>query len=300
LTLVVLAAGLSSRYGGVKQLDVVGPAGECLMDYAVYDAHRAGFERVVFVIRPELETSFQEHVRRLGPTIAAEYVFQRLDDLPGGRPCPPGRHKPWGTGQAVLSAASRLDGAFAVVNADDYYGPAAYRLLRDYLRTEAAGEAARCAMVGYPLAATLSPHGGVSRAVCRCDAEGRLTDLTELLDVRAGGAHITGRDPHGAAVTLTGDEIVSMSCWGFTAAVLPLLRTGFAAFLDQEQGLETAEFFLPLAVRDIIRQGLGRCQVLASGESWFGATHPADRATVQQHIRDLVDRDQYPSPLFNG
>ncbi len=297
---MVLAAGLSSRYGAIKQLASIGPGGEHLMDYAIYDARRAGFERVVFVIRPQHEEAFQRQVRRLAPTIAAEYVLQRLEDLPDGRPVPPERTKPWGTGHAVLAAASRIDGAFAVINADDYYGPAAFRLLQAHLVADTANRPARCALVGYPLAATLSPHGGVSRAICQCDSEGLLTDLAELTDLRARDTQITGHDAEGTAVTLTGDEIVSMNCWGFNAAVLPLLRTRFTDFLAQEADLETAEFLIPLAVRDIIRQGHGRCTVMASGESWFGVTHPADRAEVQQYIRDLVDRGQYPSPLFNG
>ena len=297
---MVLAAGLSSRYGAVKQLDAIGPSGELLMDYSIWDARRAGFERVVFVIRPQLEEAFQHQVARLAPAIAAEYVFQRLDDLPDGRPVPPERTKPWGTGQAVLAAASRIDGAFAVINADDYYGPASYRLLHDHFASDAADGPALFALVGYSLAATLSPHGGVSRAICELDTEGLLTDLTELTDVRTREGEITGQDAPGRSVTLTGDEIVSMNCWGFTGAVLPLLRARFAAFLEQETNLETAEFLIPLAVRDIIRQGQGRCKVLPCAESWFGVTHAADRTTVRQHVHDLVDRGQYLSPLFSG
>ena len=297
---MVLAAGLSSRYGAIKQLDSIGPSGELLMDYSIYDARRAGFERVIFVIRHQLEEAFQQQVRRLAPTIAAEYVFQRLDDLPEGRPAPPARSKPWGTGQAVLAAASRIDGAFAVINADDYYGASSYRLLHDHLMSDAADGSPLFALVGYPLAATVSPHGGVSRAICQRDTEGFLTDITELSNVWTQEGEITGRDAQGRSVTLTGDELISMNCWGFTVAVLQLLRARFAAFLEQEADLETAEFLIPLAVRDIIRQGQGRCKVLPCAETWFGVTHPDDRTTVQQHIRDLVDRGQYPSPLFSG
>ncbi|MCZ6916964.1 MAG: NTP transferase domain-containing protein [Gemmatimonadetes bacterium] len=297
---MVLAAGLSSRYGAVKQLESIGPAGELLMDYSIHDARRAGFERVVFVIRPELEEAFRHQVRRISPEIAAAYVFQHLDDLPERRLVPPGRTKPWGTGHAVLAAAPKIDGAFAVINADDYYGPASYRLLHDHFRSDAVNEQAMFALVGYPLAGTVTQHGGVSRAVCRCDTDGFLTDLVELTDVRMRERQITGRDPHGTPVPLKGDEIVSMNCWGFTAAVLPLLQAQFAAFLEREPHLETAEFLIPLAVNDILRQGQGRCKVLSARESWFGMTHRADRALVQQHIRNLVDRDQYPSPLFSG
>jgi len=298
LTLVILAAGMSSRYGGgMKQTDTVGPRGETLLDYGVFDAIRAGFTQVVFVIRPEIEGDFRERIARLPAGVTGRCVHQTTSQLPRGLSVPAGRAKPWGTGHAVLAAAD-VDSPFVVINADDFYGASAYAAMAEHLRRHADARPPRFALVGYRLRDTLSTHGGVSRAICRLDTANRVTSVVEVFDLVQGGGRVTGRTPEGEAVSCTGDELVSMSIWGFTPAIFRMLEARFAAFLRDRAADPTAEFLLPVAVSDMIARGEAELVALAAGETWCGMTSRQDREDVRARIAEMVARGIYPAPLF--
>lgn len=301
-TLVVLAAGMGSRYGGFKQIDPVGPGGEVILDYSVYDAWRAGFGRVVLVIRPELEAPLRERFAAAAQQIEFRYVMQDLTDVPAGIPVAE-RDKPWGTGHATLSARGAVEGPFAVINADDFYGPSSYRLLADFFAESAhraASEAPEtCAMVSYPLRNTLSRHGAVSRGVCQVSAEGFLEDIRETTQIaRAengdGLAEGDGAEP----VLVPGDTPVSMNFWGFQATLFPLLQRLFAEFLDEHGTEPRTEFYLPAAVDRLTKAGRCRTRVLASTDPWFGMTYKQDRDWVRNGIRTLVEAGAYPEKLW--
>jgi len=292
-SLVILAAGISTRYGRLKQLEPVGPAGEALLEYAVHDALRAGFGRVVLVIRRELEAQFRAHLEPRWRATDLRYAYQELTLL--APPAAPARVKPWGTAHAVLAAEALVGGPFTVCNADDFYGADAYAALARHLsRAAVTGEQA---LVGYALAATLSPHGGVSRGVCETDSAGRLTQVTEVLEAREQNGAITGRDGEGAAVTLVPDAVVSMNLWGFTPAIFPLLREGFAAFLDAHGGDARAEFLISTAVNDLVAAGRIALRVLPTAEAWMGVTYPDDRPAVVARLSALTRAGRYPEPL---
>ena len=292
-TLLVLAAGMGSRYGGLKQLDPVGPSGETILDYAVFDAARAGFGRVVFVIRREFEAEFRAKVAaKYAGRIAVDFVFQSLGALPGGFTPPAGREKPWGTGHAVWCARDALSRPFAVVGADDFFGLDAFVKLARFLgslpATTGPGPAPFC-MAGYRLDHTLSEHGTVSRGICEVDTTGLLVSITERTAIDPG--HI-GRDG------LRGDTIVSMNCFGFTTAFLPSLGVQFAEFLSARGGEPKSEFYLPAAVSHMIALGEATVTVLPTTAEWFGVTHRDDRPRVVAALRALVDRGEYPQRLF--
>lgn len=298
LTLVVMAAGLATRFGGPKQLAPVGPAGEALLDYDVYDAVRAGCRRVVFVVRAELADAFHLHARDvLGDALETVFVEQRLDDLPGGRVPPPGRVKPWGTAHAVLAARGAVTGPFAVCNADDWYGPGAFRLVAAHLRQEARAAPPVHALVGYRLDATLSEHGGVARGVAVTDPDGLLARLEEVREVRRTAGGLTGTGPDGSRRALAGDEIASMNLWGFAPAVLPVLMDQFAAFLDAADGDPTPEFPLSTAVNAQVAQGRARLRVLVAPDRWFGMTFAADLPAARDAVAALVRAGTYPADL---
>ena len=296
-TLVLLAAGMGSRYGGVKQLEAVGPGGATLMDYSIYDAYRAGFRRVVFVIRPDLEAAFQETiVPRYAGKIEVATAHQRLEDTPGGQPVPEGRKKPWGTGQAVLAAAPKVNGPFVVANADDFYGAPAFAAAAEFLRIPAGEGATTFALVGYRLRDTLSEHGAVNRGVCRVDAEGWLSQVEEVLEIApTERGDLVGRGPKGH-VTIQPETLVSMNFWVFTPAIFPILRAGFVRFFDRAD--PTKEFLLPAAVQDALERGAARVRVLDAGSPWFGMTYPADRPRVELAITGLVRDRVYPERLW--
>ena len=276
LSLVVLAAGMGSRYGGLKQLEPVGPGGEILLDYSVADALRAGFSKVVFVIRREMLDLFRETVGvRYEGKIAVEYAFQELEPLPGGRVSPPGRTKPWGTGHAVLSAASLLRSPFAVINADDYYGASGFAELAAFLGTAASGE---YAMVGYRLEKTLSDHGTVSRGICRADERGYLIDITERTAIARTpeGIVAEGNPP----VLLTGEEPTSMNFWGLMPDFPGKLECLFEEFLEERGEDPKAEFYLPAAVSALIGTNEATVRLLHSSDPWLGLTYPEDRGIV--------------------
>jgi len=302
LTLVVLAAGMGSRYGGLKQMDPMGPSGETVLDYSVYDAVRAGFDRVVFIIRRDFETAFREKVgAQLSGVVAVDYAFQSVDDLPSGWRCPAGREKPWGTAHALWCARERLEGPFAVINADDFYGFPAYGAMAGYLGglNDASGKTPwEGAMVGYPLSATLSAHGGVSRGICRTDATGSLSKVQEMHGItRVSDGTIEGLSSS-EKVVLDSETPVSMNFWGFEAAFLGGLDQELESFLQNHGSELKSEWYIPEWVGSLMGRDLARIQVLETDSQWFGVTYPEDRPAVVQSMRDLVAVGAYPSPLF--
>lgn len=293
-----MAAGVGSRYGGPKQLDSVGPGGETVMDYAVFDAARAGIERVVFVIRRETERELHERCgRRYAQRLDVRYAFQELHALPGGRVPPPGRSKPWGTGHAVLAAAEHVRAPFVVCNADDFYGAEGYRLLADFLRAPAQTPPERHAMVAFELRHTLSDHGSVSRGVCETTPDGLLRGVREYtrLEATAQGARHVG--PEGERV-FAGTEPVSLNLWGFRPSLFEELRVRFERFVRERGDDPGAEFFLPSAVDELIREGRATVAVLRTSARWFGLTHRADRARVAHELRERHARGEYPPRLW--
>lgn len=289
-TLLVLAAGMGSRYGGLKQMDPVGPAGETLLDYAVFDSLRAGFGRVVFVIRRDFEALFREKVgARYEGRAAVDYAFQSLDALPRGFSPPNGRLKPWGTGHAVWCAREALRENFAVINADDFYGADSFLQLERVLSDCAERTPARFGMVGFRLANTLSEHGPVSRGICSVDGG----DLRSIMEKTG----ITSADV-GPGRAYSGAEIVSMNCWGFTPQVFSALDRQFDDFLAANGGRTDAEFYLPSAVSAMIAREEAAVQVVPTSDSWFGITYRDDKPRVAAAIADLVRRGAYPQKLF--
>jgi NDP-sugar pyrophosphorylase family protein len=288
---------MGSRYGGLKQIDPVGPSGETVLDYAVFDALRAGFTRVVFVIRRDFEALFREKIgARYAGKIAVDYVFQSLDALPAGFAVPAGREKPWGTGHAVWCARGAITGNFAVINADDFYGADSFRRLAEFLaaRGTVASSRSACvefAMVGFRLANTLSEHGTVSRGVTDASNDGVLRSIVEQ----------TGIAPTdvGAGQKYSGNEIVSMNCWGFTPALFAGLDAQFNTFLAARGGEQKSEFYLPAAVSAMIAQGEAVVRVLPTESTWFGVTYREDKPRVEAAIADLVSHGRYPRQLWS-
>src|SRR2546427_13217013 len=289
--LVILAAGVGSRYGGPKQIEPLGRGGASLVDYSVYDARRTGFAKVVVVTRPELAAAFE----RLNATVA----LQRLEDLPAGQTLPSARTKPWGTGHAVLAAASEVSGPFAGVNADDFYGRRALTRAAEFLAGGQAGAPAGAfANIAYPLRDTLSAAGGVNRAVCHADRDGWLESVEELVDVRRlGDGGYTGTDLLGRPVRLAADALVSMNLWAFTPAVFAPLRRGFAEFLTQASA-GRSEFFISHGIGDAVRRGEARVRLLGTHSRWLGVTYPEDRPHVEGTLRQLVAAGGYPERLW--
>lgn len=289
-TLLILAAGMGSRYGGLKQLDPVGPSGETLLDYAVFDAVRSGFGRVVFIIRRDFEEQFRRDVgARYAGRVAVDYAFQSPTDLPAGFTPPPERVKPWGTGHAVWCARDAVREPFAVINADDFYGRDAFAQLAGFLTRTPPGLMPQFAMVGYRLGNTVSEHGAVSRGVCHRNADGRLQSVVEHTSIHA---HELGR-PGG----LTADTIVSMNCWGFQPALFPALERRLVAFLTEHGRDMKAEFYLPSAVSAMIADGEAAVHVLPTSGKWFGITYREDRPRVVDDLAALVGAGEYPKEL---
>lgn len=292
--LVILAAGMGSRFGGVKQVQPVGPHGELIIEYSAFDALRAGFSRLVLVIRKDIEKDFRDTIgRRLEQRMEVRYVFQERDaGLPDGF-VPIGRTKPWGTAHATLVARPEVRGPFAVINADDFYGASAYRTLAAHFAASA-----DYAMVGYPLSQTLSEHGTVSRGLCATDAAGRLTGITEVTKIEKidGGARYA--DAAGEIRQLTGAEIVSMNFWGFTPAVFPQLDAAFREFLARRGQDPKAEIYLPTTLSDLNARGEARIALHRSEDAWFGLTYKEDIPVAQATIKALVAVGRYPGPLW--
>lgn len=297
--LVVLAAGMGSRYGGLKQIDPVGPHGEVVLDYSVFDALRAGFGRVVFLIRRELEAAFRgQMLPRYAGRADVEFAFQELDMLPAGFTIPAGRTKPWGTAHAVLCCAPVVRAPFAVINADDFYGAESYRLLHRFLTGATAEVTPDYAMVGFRLGRTLSDHGSVARAVCTVDEAGALIRAEELtaIEKTPDGARHVGAG--GAVRRLTGRELVSMNMWGFLPDVFEKFTGEFEAFLRERGGEPKAEFYIPYAVSRLIDRGAARCRVLPTESDWFGVTYREDKPGVEASLRRLIAEGRYPERLW--
>lgn len=291
-TLVIMAAGIGSRFGGgIKQLEPVGPNGEIIMDYSIQDALKAGFNKVVFIIRKDLEKDFKEVIgSRIEKIADVEYAFQELDDLPAGFTKPKGRVKPWGTGQALLSCKGIVKDPFLVINADDYYGVEAYGKIHNYLMSHQPvnGRYDMC-MAGFILQNTLSANGGVTRGVCKVDGSGHLTNVTETYEIVENDGVIAGRDKAGNPVILHADYHVSMNMWGLTPDFLDELEAGFSQFLgNMQDGDITSEYLLPTIIDGMIKSGKADVTLLESRDKWFGVTYKEDKQIVMDAIRKLV------------
>lgn len=300
--LVVMAAGMGSRYGGLKQIDPVGPHGELIIDYSIYDARRAGFETVVFIIKHEIEDAFRKAIGdRLSQVMEVRYAFQQLDDLPAGYTVPEGREKPWGTAHAILAARRIIDGPFAVINADDYYGPHAFGVLYNYLSQHPDNERYQYAMVSYPLRNTVTEHGSVARGVCQVDEQDHLLSVTERTRIEKDGDHARYTEDGGETWhPLDGSTPVSMNLWGFNHSFLKELEARLPAFLDKalvENPLK-GEYFLPSVVSALIDEDRAQVQMLRSQDRWYGVTYKEDHPQVVAALAQMTAEGQYPAYLW--
>jgi dTDP-glucose pyrophosphorylase len=299
--LIVMAAGMGSRYGGLKQIDPVTEQGEIIIDFSLYDALNAGFRDTVFIIKREME----EDVHALmdggaGGRMAIRYVYQDVADVPPGFAVPEGRVKPWGTGHAVLAARAGVSGPFAVINSDDYYGPAAYRLMYDYLSGAADDDKLRYAMVGYRLINTVTEHGSVARGICRISPDGELTGIDERLKVVQRGNGVAYEEEDGRWVDVPGDTTASMNFWGFTESFISWLEEGMADFFanDVPRDPLKAEYLLPRIVDRLIAEGRASVKVMESEDRWYGVTYREDKAPVASAMRALKESGLYPEKLW--
>lgn len=300
-TLLVLAAGMGSRYGGLKQVEPAGPSGETLMDYAVHDALQGGFDRVVFVIRRDFEAPFREQVgRKYEGRVAVDYAFQELSDLPAGFAAPPERSKPWGTAHAIRAARSLIQAPFAIINADDYYGRDAFATLGKFLSRShtSADQRLHFSMVGYRLSQTLSEHGTVARGVCQVSPDGLLQSILEMTKILPVAGGVENREHEAAPVRLTGQEIVSMNMWGFTPELMTEMEAQFPAWLQVNGSNLKAEWYIPSVVNELVRQGRADVRVLPTDSQWFGVTYREDRPRVAVAIQKLIDAGVYPARLW--
>ena len=302
-TLVIMAAGIGSRFGGgVKQLAAVGPGGEVIMDYSIYDALHAGFDKVVFIIRKDIEDDFRDIIgNRIEKICDVDYAFQNSSDLPAGFTCPDSRTKPWGTGQAVLACRNIVKEPFAVINADDYYGREAYEKLIGFLDTTetTTSDVHKMCLVGFEMMNTLSDNGGVTRGICRTSADNRLIGIDETKNIvkYRGGAAVKVSDTE--FKPLDSNSLVSMNMWGFQAQFIDYLQEDFKAFLGglNSTNETTAEFLVPIVVDDMLKKGLADVQVLRSSDQWFGVTYQEDKQAVIDAIADLIKKGYYPEQL---
>jgi dTDP-glucose pyrophosphorylase len=297
-TLLILAAGIGSRYGGLKQLDKVGPGGEAIIDYSIYDAIQAGFGKVVFVIRHSIEADFREFIgNKLDGKIEVEYVFQEIDKVPEGVEYNSERQKPWGTGHAVLMAADVIHENFAVINADDFYGRDAFVTIAKYFEQLNLSSKDNC-MVGYNLKNTLSDHGYVSRGQCTSDADGYLQDVIERTHIEKKDDGIFFVNEKEESIKLDENTLVSMNFWGFTPHFFVELKQRFPKFIEANKNELKAEFFIPTVVNEMIEEGIAKTKVLESDAAWFGVTYQEDRPVVVESIRDLIRAGKYPEGLW--
>jgi len=307
-TLVVMAAGIGSRYGqGIKQLEKIGPSGEMIIDYSVYDAKEAGFNKVVFIIRKDIEADFREAIGdRMSKSIKVEYAFQEMDNLPAGFSVPEGRVKPWGTGQAVMSIKGIVNEPFCVINADDYYGKEGFKVVHDYMLNnmnvasdgKAAGKFDMC-MAGFVLKNTLSENGGVTRGVCTVDANGMLTDVTETFEIQMQkDGSVTALNEDKTPAYVTADQLVSMNLWGLPPKFIDYIAEGFTGFLEKRGTELKSEYLLPSIINDSIKEGSGTVRVLESHDKWFGVTYHEDKEYVVGSIKKLVEDGVYPNNLY--
>ncbi len=294
-TLVVLAAGMGSRYGGLKQIDKLGPSGQAILQYSCYDAARAGFGKVVFVIRRDIEKDFKDVIiSKVKKSINCEYCFQEKNDLPEGFTLPETREKPWGTAHAVLAARKNVMEPFAVINADDFYGKEAYQTIANYFKTMPKNTTNQYCMVGYPVKNTLSEYGTVSRGICNTDSEGNLTTVVERTKIiRENGkiVFIEGEEK----TEIAENTPVSMNFWGFTPSFFKHLEDAFKEFLKENIDKPKAEFLIPWVVDKLIKNKIAQTKVLTSEAQWFGVTYKEDRPAVVQKFQDLTDKGEYPA-----
>jgi hypothetical protein len=297
---MVLAAGMGSRYGGLKQIDPMGPNGETVLDYSVFDAIRAGFGRVLFVIRKDFEAEFKTKVgAKFADRIQVDYSFQDLNDLPAGFTVPEGREKPWGTAHAIRAARDQVNGPFGMINADDLYGEDSYRQLAAFLSTPRdESDKAHFCMVGFLLRNTLSEFGSVARGVSARTADGFLTSVNEMTKIFRTPEGAENREDEANPVRLTGNELVSMNMWGFTPALLPLVEQKFTEFLQAKGGEMKSECFIPMVVDELVRDGSADVRVLATASTWFGVTYREDKPQVMESIKKLIAEGRYPENLW--
>lgn len=300
--LVIMAAGMGSRYGGLKQIDPVDPYGNKIIDFSIYDAVQAGFEQVIFIIKKEIEKEFKEQIgARMEQHVQVTYVFQELGLLPEGYSVPEGRKKPWGTAHAVLCCSSAVAGPFAVINADDYYGKSAFCSIYDQLLKAKDGDTYQYSMVGYRLSNTLTENGHVARGVCTADENGHLVDIHERTRIEKHGMAAEYTEDDGASWTKLPEEtIVSMNMWGFTAGILQEIGARFAAFLDRELPIQPmkCEYFLPFVVDELLKEKKAEVTVLKSVDRWYGVTYKEDKETVVDAIREMKKAGLYPEKLW--
>ena len=290
ITLLVMAAGMGSRYGGLKQLDPVGPNGETIIDYSVYDAIRSGFNKVVFIIRREFEKEFKSQItNKYEGSIKVEFAFQELNALPNNFNCPEGRIKPWGTGQAILTAAGLINEPFVAINGDDFYGRDSYGVIADYYKSE--GDS--FSMVAFQLGNTLSDFGGVSRGLCAVE-NGLLSTVVETHNIKRSAEGVTSDED----ISLDGTEPVSMNVWGFTPDLFDHLKSMFHDFLERDGKEMKSEFLIPSVVNNLIHANTKHVKVLRTDSSWFGVTYKEDTPHVVKQIQALIDNDEYPNKLF--
>lgn len=297
-SLVIMAAGMGSRYGGLKQIDPVDEQGHIIMDFSIFDAVAAGFEKVVFIIKKANEDAFKESIGdRISQKVQVEYVYQELDKIPEGFSVPQGREKPFGTGHAILCCKDVLDGPFVVINADDYYGRHAYEAVYEYLVNHQDDEKYRYAMVGYALKNTLTEHGHVARGICKTDGEGFLKEIEERTHIEKRGEGAAFTEDDGQSWTeIPMDSLVSMNMWGFSKSILSELELGFTGFLRNELPANPlkAEYYLPTAVGGLLREGKASVQVLTSRDKWYGVTYKEDKKMVVDAIANLKKQGLYP------
>lgn len=297
-TLLILAAGMGSRYGSLKQVDRFGPSGETIVEYSIYDAIRAGFGKVVMVVRKNFVDDFRAILlNRAINKVNISFVYQELENLPDGFSLPEGRIKPWGTGHAVLMAEHEIDTPFAVINADDFYGPESYRTIHEFLVAPQSAETEEYCIVDYKLENTLSESGSVSRGVCHVDEQGYLTDIAEHKKILREGDTILG-DLDGVPVCLTGKEPVSMNLIGFVPSVFNHLKNQFKEFLRRNIDKNDAEFYIPFAMNELIQSGRARVKAIHTPERWFGVTYRDDRQMVMKNLKALVEKGVYPEDLW--
>jgi len=299
LTLLVLAAGLGSRYGGIKQMDPVGPSGEFVLDYSLYDAWKAGFTKAVLVIRDGMQETLDEHFgASISKYLQVKYAVQQLENLPAGLQCPPARQKPWGTGHAIWCARELVQGPFASINADDFYGRNAYVQVARALRENADATATTFAMIAYRLKNTLSEHGTVARGVCTSNAAGLLESVVERTNIASAKTGATFQSPDGTWHNLSGEELVSMNFWGFNERLFPPLEKMLIDFLRASSHEEKSEFYIPTVVDSLIQQQQCQVQVLDTDEQWFGMTYAQDREMVIKNVQTLIKQGLYPEKLW--
>ena len=298
-TLLILAAGIGSRYGSLKQLDPIGPSGETIIDYSIYDAIREGFGKVVFVIKEKIAEEFREvFLDKLQGRIETEYVFQEIDKIPKGISYPADRAKPWGTGHAVLMAAGIIHEPFAVINSDDFYGRDSFRALAAFYKNWSPAREDEYCMVGYELGKTLSEHGSVSRGICRADENSLLVGVTEQTKIERVNTGIACLNESNQTVFLDARTTVSMNFWGFTPSIFGYLEKGFLEFLKANAGNPKSEYFIPGVVNELLHHGIASVKVLPCKDQWFGMTYREDRELVRTKILGLVQNGRYPEFLW--